>query len=177
MRHAMKFPPATSSRHPVQADPSLALPGRMPSGIPGLEFAVMVGSRAQGTAQAALLEVAKQRLAQGLMLTPLEQNGVLHALPVLIENAIGKAKQLLKARGEAVPISAYDAFAALARLDKIDQAQLPAWNAVIGLRNRIVHDYMNIDMPRVLDLVRHGRYEFVAEFLMVQPQRHNESPS
>jgi uncharacterized protein YutE (UPF0331/DUF86 family) len=49
--------------------------------------------------QSALLDVAKQRLAEGLMLTPLEQNGVLHALQVLIENAIGKAKQLLKAIG------------------------------------------------------------------------------
>lgn len=118
------------------------------------------------TEQSALLVMAEQRLADGLLLTPLEQNGVLHALQVLIENAIGKAKQLLKASGEVVPVSAYDAFAALARLGKIDQEQLPAWNAVIGLRNRIVHDYMNIDMPRVLDLVRQGRYQFVTGFLL-----------
>jgi len=118
------------------------------------------------TEQSALLVMAEQRLAEGLLLTPLEQNGVLHALQVLIENAVGKAKQLLKASGEVVPVSAYDAFAALARLGKIDQAQLPAWNAVIGLRNRIVHDYMNIDMPRVLDLVRQGRYQFVTGFLL-----------
>jgi uncharacterized protein YutE (UPF0331/DUF86 family) len=118
------------------------------------------------TEQSALLVMAEQRLADGLLLTPLEQNGVLHAWQVLIENAIGKAKQLLKASGEVVPVSAYDAFAALARLGKIDQEQLPAWNAVIGLRNRIVHDYMNIDMPRVLDLVRQGRYQFVTGFLL-----------
>lgn len=31
------------------------------------------------------------------------------------------------------------------------------------------HDYMNIDMARVLDLVRHGRYAFVADFLLTQP--------
>ena len=118
------------------------------------------------TEQSALLDMAKQRLAEGLMLTPLEQNGVLHALQVLIENAIGKAKQLLKTSGEAVPISAYDAFAALVRNGAIDQAQLPAWNAVIGLRNRTLHDYMNIDMHLVLDLVGQGRYEFVAGFLL-----------
>ena len=122
------------------------------------------------TEQSALLSMAEQRLAEGLLLTPLEQNGVLQTLQVLIKSAIGKAKQLLKASGEVVPISANDAFAAFARLGKIDQEQLPAWNAVIGLRNRIVHDYMNIDMPRVLDLVRQGRYEFVAEFLLAQPR-------
>jgi uncharacterized protein YutE (UPF0331/DUF86 family) len=121
------------------------------------------------TEQAAILGEVKQRLAEGRMLTPLEQNGVLHALQVLIENAIGKAKQLLKSRGETVPVSAYDAFAALARQGDVEQEQLIAWNAVVGLRNRIVHDYMNIDMTKVLDMVSQGRYEFVAEFLLAEP--------
>lgn len=31
------------------------------------------------------------------------------------------------------------------------------------------HDYMNIDMAKVLDLIRHGRYAFVADFLLAQP--------
>jgi len=118
------------------------------------------------TEQSALLALAKQRLVNGLTLSPLEQSGVLHALQILIENAIGKTKQLLKAQGEPVPVSAYDAFAALARLEVIPQDQLPAWNAIIGLRNRIVHDYMNIDMQRVQELVGTGQYEFVTVFLL-----------
>jgi len=121
------------------------------------------------TEQSALLDVARQRLAEWSMLTQLEQNGVLHALQVLIANAIGKAKQLLIARGEAVPISAYDAFAALVRHGEIEPAQLTAWNALIGLRNRIVRDYMNIDMSKVLELVIQVRYHFVTEFLLTQP--------
>ncbi len=73
-------------------------------------------------------------------LSPLEQNGALHAVQVLIENAIGKAKQLIKAKGEPVPVSAYDALAVLARLKIISETDLPSWNAAIGLRNRIVHE-------------------------------------
>lgn len=118
------------------------------------------------TEQSALLALAKQRLEDGLTLSPLEQSGVLHALQILIENAIGKAKQLLKSQGEVVPVSAYDAFAALARREVIPHDQLPAWNAIIGLRNRIVHDYMNIDMQRVQELVATGRHEFVTVFLL-----------
>jgi uncharacterized protein YutE (UPF0331/DUF86 family) len=98
--------------------------------------------------------------AYPVTLSRLEQNGVLHAIQVLIENAIGKAKQILKAKGEPVPVSAYDALAALARLRVISDADLPAWNAAIGLRNRIVHEYMNIDIKRALELVRanqHGK--------------------
>ena len=93
----------------------------------------------------------------GASLTPLEQNGLLHAVQVLVENAIGKAKQELKARGETVPVSAYDAFAALARVGCIPADSLPAWNAVIGLRNRIVHNYMNVDMEKIFVFLRaHG---------------------
>jgi uncharacterized protein YutE (UPF0331/DUF86 family) len=116
--------------------------------------------------QSALLDEARQTLVAGRTLSRLEQNGVLHALQVLIENAIGKTKQLLKAAGEPVPISAYDAFAALARHGKLREAELSAWNAAIGLRNRIVHDYMNIDMQQVLELVCMARYGFIAEFLL-----------
>lgn len=118
------------------------------------------------TEQSALLALARQRLVDGLALSPLEQSGVLHALQILIENAIGKAKQLLKAKNEPVPVSAYDAFAALARLGAVSQDQLPAWNAIIGLRNRIIHDYMNIDMQRVQELVSTGHYAFVTTFLL-----------
>ena len=108
-------------------------------------------------AQGGLLDEARARLLAGASLTPLEQNGLLHAVQVLVENAIGKAKQQLKARGETVPVSAYDAFAALARLGCIPADSLPAWNSVIGLRNRIVHDYMNVDMEKIFAFLRaHG---------------------
>ncbi len=53
----------------------------------------------------------------------------------------------------------------LCRRDVITDADLSAWNAAIGLRNRIVHDYMNIDMPLVLELVRCEQYRFVTCFL------------
>lgn len=78
-------------------------------------------------------------------------------------------RQILKAASEPVPVSAYDDFAALARIGGVRSEDLPAWNAVIGLRNRIVHDYMEIDIDRVLDLVRAGRHEFVIAFLLAEP--------
>jgi uncharacterized protein YutE (UPF0331/DUF86 family) len=116
--------------------------------------------------QSALLAQAKSILQQGRALSPLEQAGVLHALQILIENAIGKAKQLLKAGDQPVPVSAYDAFKALANRDQLTQAELPAWNAIIGLRNRIVHDYMNIDMNQVMSLIAGNKDQFVVRFLV-----------
>ncbi len=116
--------------------------------------------------QMALLNQAREVLAQGRPLTKLEQSGLLHALQILIENSIGKTKQILKARNIPVPVSAYDAFAALVGQGEIETTQLQAWNAVIGLRNRIVHDYMNIDMNRVLELVQTNQDKLIVEFLL-----------
>lgn len=115
--------------------------------------------------QGAILAEARDKLSSGQLLTPLEQNGVLHALQVLIENAIGKAKHLLKASGHDVPISAYDAFALLAEAGNIPREQLAEWNRAVGLRNRIVHDYMNIRMELVLESVNNEEYKIVVDFL------------
>ena len=117
------------------------------------------------TKQTALLDEAQHILASGKTLSQLEQNGVLHALQVLVENAIGKAKQLLKAANEPVPVSAYDAFDSLARRGEINQADLEQWNSAIGLRNRIVHNYMNIDMNLVFQLINQKQYQFLTDFL------------
>ena len=38
--------------------------------------------------------------------------------------------------------------------------------AAIGLRNRIVHDYMNIDMVQVRAWVQAGKDHFVTQFLL-----------
>jgi len=116
--------------------------------------------------QSAMLDEARLKLETGQPLSLLEQSGILHALQVLTENAIGKAKHLLKAVDEPVPVSVYDAFASLARRGAVHAEELARWNNVIGIRNRIVHAYMNIDMNVVFDLVREAKYRFVAEFLL-----------
>ncbi|MDR3368601.1 type VII toxin-antitoxin system HepT family RNase toxin [Rhodoferax sp.] len=120
--------------------------------------------------QSALLAQAKAILREGRALTPLEQGGVLHALQILIENAIGKAKQWLKASEQPVPISGYDAFSALTNRALIAPADLPTWNAIIGLGNRLVHDYMNIDMDQVIALLTADRDQFVVRFLLKEFQ-------
>ena len=96
----------------------------------------------------------------------LEKNGVLHAFQLLIENAIGKAKHMLKDAQEPVPVSAYDAFDTLARIGKISQLTLEQWNLAIDLRNRIVHEYMNIDMSLVLQLIKVRQYQLMTDFLL-----------
>lgn len=115
--------------------------------------------------QTSLLDEAKHRILSGATLSRLEQSGVLHALQVIIENAIGKAKHLLKSKELPIPVSAYDAFASLEQHGMIKAQELEQWNSVIGLRNRIVHDYMNIDMQLIYELITKDRHLSIAEFL------------
>lgn len=123
--------------------------------------------------QTRLLDDAREILLSERTLSRLEQNGVLHSIQVLVENAIGKAKQIIKASGKAVPVSAYDSFMLLSDLRIISETELPLWNAAIGLRNRIVHDYMNIDLALVMNLVKAEQYRFVTDFLL-QPIKLSE---
>lgn len=122
--------------------------------------------------QSALLDEARTLLLGGGTLSRLEQNGVLHAIQVLVENGIGKARQILKAAAKEVPLSAYDSFLGLTALGIVKTDDLTLWNAAIGLRNRIVHDYMNIDMSRVLELVKNEQYRFITEFLLSDQNGH-----
>jgi uncharacterized protein YutE (UPF0331/DUF86 family) len=115
--------------------------------------------------QCALLNDARQRLHDNAALSPLEQGGVLHAMQVLAENAIGKTKHWLKALGQPVPVSAHDAFESLYQQGCITPQELDAWRAIVGSRNRIVHDYLNVDSDFVNGLVLQNKHHFIANFL------------
>jgi uncharacterized protein YutE (UPF0331/DUF86 family) len=114
----------------------------------------------------AMLDDVSLRLHQQQALSALEQAGVLHALQVLTENAIGKAKLLIKQSQQTVPVSAYDAFAQLHRDHAIDDEAMRHWTAAIGLRNRIVHDYLNVDMTVIETLVKERQYQLQVQFLL-----------
>ena len=113
-----------------------------------------------------VLEEVRQRLLKGEKLSRLEQSGVLHVLQVLIENAIGKAKHTLKHHKKTVPISAYDVFEMLGEHKVISVDERSQWSAIIGLRNKIVYDCMNIDPEIVLQLIKNKQHQLVIHFLM-----------
>ena len=116
--------------------------------------------------QKIILEAAKQQLHFNKQLTPLEFSGVLHAIQVAIENAIGKAKHLQRYHGKPVSVNAYDALQSLADTGVIASTDLDAWRRIIGMRNRIVHDYMNLDTRIVMALLETDGMDFVFDFLM-----------
>jgi uncharacterized protein YutE (UPF0331/DUF86 family) len=110
-----------------------------------------------------ILDEAKQRLEANDSFSNMEKLGIIHALQVLIENAIGKAKHLLKMKQQPVPVSAHDVFQLLQQLNLIDN--LEKWNKIIGFRNAVVHEYLTISEDMVFAIVTKQEYQFVLDFL------------
>jgi uncharacterized protein YutE (UPF0331/DUF86 family) len=110
-----------------------------------------------------ILEEARDRLQMGNNFSNMEKQGIIHSLQVLIENAIGKAKHLLKLKQQTIPTSAYDVFELLQQLDIINDSD--KWQKTIGFRNTIVHEYMNVSETIVFAIIEKQEYQFILDFL------------
>jgi uncharacterized protein YutE (UPF0331/DUF86 family) len=102
--------------------------------------------------------------AQGL--DPLLYRAAERNLQLLTEACIGIVKRRLKALGAVVPSEARQAFAKLQSLEH-DTDNIP-WNKVVGLRNALVHDYLNLDADIVVAIIRQGQYRSLIDFAYAQ---------
>jgi uncharacterized protein YutE (UPF0331/DUF86 family) len=89
--------------------------------------------------------------------TPIVYRATERNLQLLIEACIGIAKQTLKARGVQVPSDARQALAKLRTLG-LDPTDAD-WNRIVGMRNALVHDYLNLDPERITEVVKGGDYK------------------
>ena len=112
-----------------------------------------------------VLKQLHNKLTHSTELSVIEEQAMLHTLQVLIENAIGKAKHILKAKDEKVPITAYELFEQMKRLGLIDTESQQEWKKIIGLRNTIVHEYMKVNIAMIKTIVKNEQYHFIVEFL------------
>lgn len=84
------------------------------------------------------------------------------SLQLLTEACIGIAKQSLKSAGKEVPADARKAFSKLRMLGM--NATETDWNKIIGMRDALVHDYLNLDPERVLEVIKNKHYRVLLEF-------------
>lgn len=77
---------------------------------------------------------------------------------------IGLSKHMVKNIQNKSPTEAYQSFSLLKEYGLISSNELRTWKQIIGMRNGLVHDYLNIDLLIVEDILREGHYQALADF-------------
>ena len=112
--------------------------------------------------QAELLEL--RTLLGQRALSNLEYRAAERTLQVSIEACIGIAKHWSKALAGHSPQDAYQAFEILAQRGVQPPESLSNWRKVVGLRNALVHDYLNIDPEIVRSIIAQGYSDQLFDF-------------
>ena len=90
--------------------------------------------------------------------TRIERKGAERLLQTLVEACIGISKHWLKQQGKVLPIDAYSVFEKLMELQLIPADDAQEWQRIIGMRNAIVHDYLNLDEKTIRAIVVNKTY-------------------
>jgi uncharacterized protein YutE (UPF0331/DUF86 family) len=93
----------------------------------------------------------------------LDELAAQRALQVLIEACIGVAKHWCKAETRQVSTEALQSFKRLHEAGVIGSTE--NWRKMIGLRNALVHDYLEIDDGIILSVVQNDYYQEPLAFI------------
>ena len=85
-------------------------------------------------------------------------------LQLLTEVSIGLAKHWLKSIKKESGSNAYQTFVALQDIGAITEIELIEWRKIIGLRNSLVHDYLNVDKSIIKTIVKNKKYQTLLPF-------------
>jgi uncharacterized protein YutE (UPF0331/DUF86 family) len=121
-----------------------------------------------------VLDTLNSYLQRKTSLGKIEMRAARASLQILIENAIGKARRILKHYNcPIVPSRGRDAFEIMYNTSLIDDEQYQNLMQAVGFRNAMIHDYMNFDESILLKIVANQRYLNIYHFLMEQPKYTN----
>ena len=90
--------------------------------------------------------------------TRVERKGAERLLQTLVESCIGVAKHWLKQQNKVLPTDAYSVFEKLMDLQLISTDEAEEWQRIIGMRNAIVHDYLNLDEKVIRAIIVNKMY-------------------
>ena len=98
--------------------------------------------------------------------TRVERKGAERLIQILVESCIGIAKHWLKQQNKVMPSDAYSVFEKLTELQLISPDDIKEWQRIIGLRNAIVHDYLNLDEKVIKAIVVNQMYLTLKKFAL-----------
>lgn len=100
-----------------------------------------------------------------------ERNSAMRSLQVLVEIAIGCSKHYLKASGKPVPSEARSSIERVYELLAITDPDISVMRGATGMRNAIIHDYLNLDWVLIERVMRSASYRKVETYIMTVSER------
>jgi len=111
------------------------------------------------------------QLSEVKNLSPIEMRAAKSSLQVLIENAIGKSKQILKHyNSPVIPQNAKDSIILLHEIGALEDTIFGDLISAIGFRNSMIHDYMKFNVNVLYDIVKKKKYIPIYNFLIEDTQ-------
>jgi uncharacterized protein YutE (UPF0331/DUF86 family) len=127
------------------------------------------------TAEKNVLDQLCELLAAGKDLDQIQIRAAKSALQVLIENTIGKGKQILKHfQCPMVFHKGKEVFWVLTETGVIDERLQGILTQAIGFRNSMIHDYMNFDEKILIQILISEQHVIIYNFL-IAPVELNET--
>lgn len=90
-----------------------------------------------------------------------ERSATERSIQVMVEAAIGSSKQYLKAKGVPVPAEARASVERVYERLSIVEPNLSDMRGAIGMRNAIIHDYLNLDWQLLEKILSEKKYQLV----------------
>jgi uncharacterized protein YutE (UPF0331/DUF86 family) len=94
-----------------------------------------------------------------------ERSATERSLQVIVEAAIGCSKHLLKSKGKPVPSEARANIERTYELLGITNPPIRVMRGAIGMRNAIIHDYLNLDWEVIEDVLKEQKYYQIHQYI------------
>jgi len=103
--------------------------------------------------------------------TRVERKAAERLLQILVEACVGISKHWLKRQKKVLPSDAYSVFEKLTEMGLIPHNDSEKWKRIVGLRNAIVHDYLNLDEAVIKEVVQNKMYLELQTFALDMSER------